>query len=372
MNLTPAFSRTTSFAKAYVSFIVSRAFLEAYKADKLRGWFVSHAAIRELIDFQNFHVFKGVGITTSIITLRADQRPGNVAVYKLNNSAEPLGDLSQNLGNRSLFEHHVHSQTSLSSAPWNLVGAVDQGLNAKIDAAGVPIGNILAIGQGMQTGLNEVFGNRTLKEINDWNVPEGMSFRRASNTDIQRYEVRDRGEYLLYLEEVHDFAALPKGIQVHLKKHEPRLKERAAFLRGNCLWWQYTWPLHKEWYGRPRIYCPYLAKINRFALDRERAFIGLTDTTVEFTTAYLSVQQHWKIKKCRHQGILLEWSFQTSYPPDRLLRLGGQVSPSQNGRDGRRDTGVAQEVERGKQRAWADRAFAADRGDRPTDRPAGL
>lgn len=193
-----------------------------------------------------------------------------------------MGDLSQNLGDRSLFEHHVHSQTSLSSAPWNLVGAVDQGLNAKIDAAGVPIGNILAIGQGMQTGLNEVFGNRTLKEINDWNVPEGMSFRRASNTDIQRYEVRDRREYLLYLEEVHDFAALPKGIQVYLKKHEPGLKERAAFLRGNCLWWQYTWPLHKEWYGRPKIYCPYLAKINRFALDRERAYIGLTDTTVLF------------------------------------------------------------------------------------------
>jgi hypothetical protein len=67
-----------------------------------------------------------------------------------------------------------------------------------------------------------------------------------------------------------------------LKKHESILKERAAFKRGDCLWWQYTWPLHKEWYGRPRILCPYLAKTNRFALDRKSEFIGLTDTTTLF------------------------------------------------------------------------------------------
>ncbi|MBU1627893.1 N-6 DNA methylase, partial [bacterium] len=39
-------------SKGYVSFIVSRAFLEAYKADKLRKYLLSHSSIIKIIDFR--------------------------------------------------------------------------------------------------------------------------------------------------------------------------------------------------------------------------------------------------------------------------------------------------------------------------------
>jgi hypothetical protein len=68
-----------------------------------------------------------------------------------------------------------------------------------------------------------------------------------------------------------------------MKEHEPQLKERAAFERGNCRWWQYTWPLHKEYYGAVhRIICPYRSSVNRFAFDSRDEFISLDDTTVVF------------------------------------------------------------------------------------------
>ena len=275
-------AKAANLSKKYVSFIVSRAFLEAYKADKLRAWLLRRTTIEELVDFQNFYVFEGVGITTSIISLRTDTKAGSFPVYKLRNGMKTTGDLVADLADYNLFEKFGANQGGLAATSWSFVANNARDLNAKIDAIGVPLGRILAIGQGMQTGRNEVFGKRSIDEIRAWNVPQGMFFRRASNTDIQRYSIRNRGEYLLYLEQVADFTALPIGVRRHLNAHEEPLKERAAFQRGNCLWWRYTWPLHKEWYSRSKILCPYLASDNRFALDQDHAYIGLTDTTVIF------------------------------------------------------------------------------------------
>jgi len=55
---------------------------------------------------------------------------------------------------------------------------------------------------------------------------------------------------------------------------------RAAEVCGDCAWWKYTWPLHQEFKGSTRILVPYRAKSNRFAVDDNADFLGLTDTTV--------------------------------------------------------------------------------------------
>ena len=275
-------AKATGLSKGYVSFIVSRAFLEAYKADKLRAYLVKHASLQELIDFRNYYVFKKVGITTGIITLHTNFKPGTFPVYKLLREDIPSYVLESHLKDNECFEKIKTHQASLSSAPWVFVSDVARLLNNKIDSAGEPVGQILTIGQGMQTGRNEVFGKRTKAEITSWKLKKGIYYKRASNTDIQRYAIRDRGEYLLYLEEVPDYKTLPEGVQEHLTAHAKELKDRAAYQRGDCLWWRYTWPLHKEWYSRNKILCPYLAQENRFALDLGRDYIGLTDTTVLF------------------------------------------------------------------------------------------
>jgi hypothetical protein len=87
---------------------------------------------------------------------------------------------------------------------------------------------------------------------------------------------------LLYLENVRNFGLLPNGVQQYLREHEGELKARAAYKRGDCDWWRYTWPLHKEHLLRRKLYCPYLATFNRFAMDVEQKYLGLTDTTVLF------------------------------------------------------------------------------------------
>jgi hypothetical protein len=266
-----------------VGFIVSRAFLEAFKADKLRAFLVNNAAVRQIVDFRNTLIFKGIGITTCIVHLEVGTEAADVDVRKHRVATTPEPPLEDALADSEQFDAMRVPQSRLGAAPWALTDPTVAALNDKLDAAGMPLGEVLLIGQGMQTGRNDVFGERTEAEIRNWRVPRSGWFKRATNTDIQRYRIEDRGEYLLYPHDVGAFIQLPEGVRAHLTEHATELKKRAAYQRGNCQWWQYTWPLHAEHYGkRRRMLCPYLAKDNRFAIDESDEFLGLTDTTVLF------------------------------------------------------------------------------------------
>jgi TaqI-like C-terminal specificity domain len=134
----------------------------------------------------------------------------------------------------------------------------------------------------MQTGRNDIFGGLSSRNVEELHLPLKMLKKRATNSDILRYQIVDRGEFLIYVEDLQDFSECPPAVVRYLEGHRSELKQRAAYRRGDCLWWKFTWPLHKEWYAQPKILCPFLAERNRFALDTDNEFLGLTDTTVLF------------------------------------------------------------------------------------------
>jgi adenine-specific DNA-methyltransferase len=274
--------KSVELCKGSVGFIVSRAFLEAYKADKLRKYLASHSAINQIIDFQNFHVFKGVGITTCIIIFKPNKPQESTHVYKLRLDKLSTLEFPSLLSDSNVFDYIEVSQKKMGSLPWELTSSAISGINAKIDSTGESLDKIFIIGQGMQTGRNDVFGERTQDEINSWHLKPGLFYKRASNSDIQRYFIRDRGEFILFLQDENVFEKLPSGVKKHLLMYSVELKNRAAYQRGNCEWWKFTWPLHEEYYNRKRILCPYLASYNRFALVENSEFLSLTDTTVLF------------------------------------------------------------------------------------------
>jgi hypothetical protein len=133
----------------------------------------------------------------------------------------------------------------------------------------------------MQTGSNRAFvvpdaGHELLKVAR----LRGLTMKRARNSDIEAFHLAGDGPNILYLEDQPSFASLPPDVQRHMNKSRTELEARAAYQRGDCLWWRFTWPLHQEFVHAPRILAPYRARDNRFAVDEEAAYIGLTDTTV--------------------------------------------------------------------------------------------
>lgn len=268
--------------KGYLGFIVSRAFLEAFKADKLRSHIAQETQIREIIDFQDKTIFKGVGISTMILVVQ--KKPANGSGYhcRLLNPKMELTQLDSLLQDGSVFESYEITPDQITEKPWVFIKDKNRSLFAKIDENSQPIGSFMRIGKGMETGANNVFGNRTLNEIQAWNLEPGQYFKRAANSDIQPFEIIDRQEYIIFTNAFDTFKQLHPDLQNYLQANSSKLKARAAYKRGNCQWWQYTWPLNWSWYGAKRILSPYLAKSNRFALDEKVEFLSLTDTTVIF------------------------------------------------------------------------------------------
>ncbi|MCX7045117.1 MAG: N-6 DNA methylase [Candidatus Sumerlaeota bacterium] len=275
-------AKAVDMSRGSVGYIISRAFLEAYKADKLRSYLLSHACIEEIIDFQNYNVFPGIGIATCILLLRKSLTHRKFPVYKLHNADFTPVSLAVQKSDLKNFKIITINQSLLKQNPWIFSPKKETSINKKIDERGVSLGDILIIGQGMQTGRNSIFGNIEKQKLVEWKVPKHLYRKRAANSDIQRYYIKNREEYILFLENIDSFSDLPRGIQNYLHTHEAALKQRAAFKRGDCAWWKFTWPLHKEYYSRSRIISPYLAPFNRFALDADNAYLSLTDTTVLF------------------------------------------------------------------------------------------
>ncbi|MEQ8316260.1 MAG: Eco57I restriction-modification methylase domain-containing protein [Phycisphaerales bacterium] len=274
-------ARSVALRSATVMFIVSRAFLEAYKADGLRGFLAREADIDHVIDLRDYNVFQGVGITTAIIKLvQSETVP--IASFRRLQSSQRSEVRTLALDCMDAFATVDVPQARLGAEPWVFGTSRIQGLLDKLDNAGDPVDRVLLIGKGMETGRNGVFGKLNDHLMASWGVPEELVYTRARNSDIQRYSIHDSGEKLLYLEEVDTFEELPAAVQSHLLSAESQLKKRAAYVRGDCDWWRYTWPLHAEWHKRRKLYCPYLANENRFAPDFDNRFLGLTDTTVLF------------------------------------------------------------------------------------------
>lgn len=265
-----------------LGFIVSRAFLEAVKAEKLRSYLSANSGVIEVFDFQNFPVFDGVGITTAMILLSKRERPRQTRVVKVSGTITANDRTEKFLAESEKLPRFTISRTSLSSTPWRLSNSDISAVYARIDEAGQQLSRICKIGQGMQTGLNSVFGRKTQEDVDQMGALPSQVRHRVRNTDIQRFHINERDEVMLYLEDESMFDSLPSGIKKYLKGERAALEKRAAYKRGNCEWWRYTWPLQKELYVGPRIICPYLAKENRFAIDASFNFIGLTDTTVIF------------------------------------------------------------------------------------------
>lgn len=271
--------KAIDISRGEVAFIVSRSFLEATKARRLRDWLSNNIRVREILDFQHAHVFPGVGINTAIIRVSRSRRTGSARVRQLATRTLPVPYTAEMLAQDVGFQVLEVPQAKFGPESWLFAEDDSQAIVERLDVAGTPVGQILHVGKGMETGRNSVFQGLEPTIASDPSLAD-YTYVRARNSDIQKYWIEPSGPRVIYPERASHISDLPVPIQEHLTAHADELKARAAYIRGNCLWWKYTWPLHASYFDAPRIFVPYMAKNNRFALDASMRFMGVTDTTV--------------------------------------------------------------------------------------------
>ncbi|MDQ3460088.1 MAG: N-6 DNA methylase [Deinococcota bacterium] len=262
-----------------LGFIVSRSFLQGDKSKGLRRFLAERTTLLGSLDFLGHKVF-AAGIATAIVHWRKGEAPEGhalAATYVMDEGAV----------RRQLERGHYPVdgvvrvealQADLGEDRWVL--SPYRELFARIDGAGRVLREVVRLGKGMETGENDVFVVNQEK-IRRFGLPEAHLKRRASNDNLHRYGAVDGGERVLWVED-WDFAALPKPVRVYLEANREVLEGRAAYRRGNCEWYRFTWPLHADVHFAAKIMAPYRAHGNVFAVDNSGAWLGLTNTTQVF------------------------------------------------------------------------------------------
>ncbi len=278
--------RGAELATKRLGFIVSRAFLEADKAKRVRAWLADNARLDRLVDFDGFFVFPDAGIATAIAVFDTSTRHEDAvtAVQRLGTGAtsprEVIDGMRRETDPFEVFER----KGTLDGRPWRFPNPYVAELFDKIDSRGEHLTRLCILGQGMQTGANGVFGKLDAERVKRFELPMSLLKPRARNSDIHRFHVSGGDEFVLYLEEVSSFEKLPAAVRKYLElpQNKEKLEARAAYKRGDCEWWRFTWPLHQDHYRGPRLISPYRTGHNRFALDEVFSWLTLTDTTVAF------------------------------------------------------------------------------------------
>ncbi len=263
------------------AFILSRAFLSARKALRLRTFLADETDLREIVDFLGHEVF---GADVAAALLRADRRPpAGPLTYTAVRDPEPVRDrLAAGRSLESLDSGAVQTervdQTQLQPQRWTF--GPFRAVHEAIDADHPTLAELdVELGKGMETGRNSVF--RMDAPPDEAESPEAYLAVRLRNSEIEPFAARGTRRYL-YLED-REWSELPAWLREYLREHESELRSRAALERGDDIaWFKYAWPLHRDRHFATKIVCPYRADANRFCLDPAGRYLGLTDTTHVF------------------------------------------------------------------------------------------
>ena len=274
--------------REHLAMILSNAFVASDKAGILRHFLANNASVRAFINFRDFPVFEA-GIATCIPLPFYKNGPCSQApCLEVVDPALPVNIIIRGLqefgdGSISVVTPGAAAVTINIPADgkrWVVSDDSARLICDKVDTASLPLGRLFSIGEGMQTGCNDAFilaQKPPAKDAKFWRV-------RTMGDDIGRYNLGEPRVWLIWAEDLESPEKGPVWLATQLRSQETALRARAAFQRGNCEWFKFTWPLHKELYNRRKLWCSYRARENTFAYDDTRQFIGLTNTTVIFDT----------------------------------------------------------------------------------------
>lgn len=264
-----------------LSYIVSRAFMQADKGDGIREFLAEETEIQRILDFLGNRVFDA-GIATAIIQLANEEWETEhtfnaCSVLDLEAVKEYLmeGEAFAQLAEDEIRCVEV-DQNDLEEEPWAF-GPYEQIFDT-IDSNGEPLGDIegVRIGQGIQTGKNSVF----IGDFRD-SFPRARIYPRISNSNIIPFDFLPTDEDLLYVESDDDLPKLPESIREYLEDNRAELSSRASAERGTCEWYALQHPRKENDrnHFEQKILAPYRAPENRFSVDEEGTLTGTQDTT---------------------------------------------------------------------------------------------
>ena len=270
------------------AFISSNKWLRAGYGEPLRQYLLDSQAFKMVMDFGELPVFESAATDAAIFLWQKKPREKASTEWAM---VKDLG-LCYSNGVKNHFTHLAvsvpFSQFGVGNA--RLATTVTANLRKKMEASGPKLIDYLGgdspIYRGLLTGLNEAFViNKSTREaiINETPEASEIIMPIISGDDVRRYEINQRGEYMLVTKIGVPIDRYP-AVFKHLSKFEVKARKRTD--QGNH-WWELRSCDYYERFAQPKILIPAFAKEARFALDTSGACVNAPAYFISTDDVYL-------------------------------------------------------------------------------------
>ncbi len=263
-----------------LSFINERYYFNSKNAQKFRKFVLDNYQIEQIIDFKNIQIFEGVNTLTVINTFKKTKYRGDVNVIQFEQEERKLDEYK--ILESSLYKLFEVSQQSINELDWTFNDTKLAEFRVKLEKH-TPLNELVKMGQGIKSGLNEVFivNEATIK---GYKLEKELLMKYIKTRDIQKFQIHFRDLFLILSLNETDINDYP-NTKKYLAKFKKELEERYQFKDGVCTWYSLSTPqnLNLLQDNKEKIFTPLYSKGNKFGFDagdNRGDFYILTDAFV--------------------------------------------------------------------------------------------
>lgn len=255
------------------SIITPRYFLESPSAKDLRDYIDKNINIIEIIDFLGCEVFKDIGISSCISTLKKEKKSQSTNILRIKNQEI---DINQFHSIEELIEYNNFEKLQLYkntlNKEWLIIKEDDKIFYDKIESyCKYSLEDICISFQGIITGCDKAFViDKNDKKINL--IDDKFLKSWVKNKEIQKYIIEDNRYKLIYSNDIKNESDNPIIINDFIGKYKERLLNRRECKKNLRLWYELQWGREKTSFERKKIMYPYKSFENRFAIDENNSF----------------------------------------------------------------------------------------------------
>lgn len=255
------------------SIITPRYFLESPSAKDLRDYIDKNINIIEIIDFLGCEVFKDIGISSCISTLKKEKKSQSTNILRIKNQEI---DINQFHSIEELIEYNNFEKLQLYkntlNKEWLIIKEDDKIFYDKIESyCKHSLEDICTSFQGIITGCDKAFViDKNDKKINL--IDDKFLKSWVKNKEIQKYIIEDNRYKLIYSNDIKNESDNSIIINDFIGKYKERLLNRRECKKNLRLWYELQWGREKTSFERKKIMYPYKSFENRFAIDENNSF----------------------------------------------------------------------------------------------------
>ena len=255
------------------SIITPRYFLESQSAKDLRHYIDKNTDIIEIIDFLGCEVFKNIGVSSCISTLKKEKQSQNANIIRIKNQTI---DINKFNSIEKLIEENNFEKLTLNkdkkNKEWILIKDKDKYFYDKIEKyCEYSLEKVCTSFQGIITGCDKAFIiDKNNKNINS--IDNKLLKSWVKNKNIQKYIIEESEYKLIYSNDIKDELDYPIEINEFIGKYKEKLLNRRECKKNLRLWYELQWGREKHLFERKKIMYPYKACENRFAIDEKNNF----------------------------------------------------------------------------------------------------